>query len=322
MIRFTKLAGALAAISVIVFPSVALATGSGQIEQGDIYRVKDVTTNSAFADNITAACGDMVAFRVRVHNGGPATLTNVKVAATLNGASSTSHGSQVSLSADNNLHNMTVTANAGVNTSAATTASYVNGSTELLNYGGSVIKNLSDGVLGNGVNIGSLGPLTSDTVEVQFEAKLSCESQPPAPVTYTATATATATASASANATANCAAGDTTSTASASASAEASATASATATSSVSQADAQQKAQAEAQQKAQSEAQANAQAQAQANAQAAASAKCTPVKPVVKAATTAKALPNTGPGDVLGIFTGASSLGAVGHYIVNRRRRH
>lgn len=36
---------------------------------------------------------------------------------------------------------------------------------------------------------------------------------------------------------------------------------------------------------------------------------------------TPTSLPQTGPGDVLGIFTGVSSLGAVGHYVVNRRRR-
>jgi len=35
----------------------------------------------------------------------------------------------------------------------------------------------------------------------------------------------------------------------------------------------------------------------------------------------ATVLPNTGAGDVLGIFTGVSSLGAAGHYVVNRRRR-
>jgi LPXTG-motif cell wall-anchored protein len=34
-----------------------------------------------------------------------------------------------------------------------------------------------------------------------------------------------------------------------------------------------------------------------------------------------QALPNTGAGDVLGIFAGASSLGAAGHYVVNRRRK-
>lgn len=32
-------------------------------------------------------------------------------------------------------------------------------------------------------------------------------------------------------------------------------------------------------------------------------------------------LPNTGAGDVLGIFTGVSSLGAAGHYVVSRRRK-
>ncbi len=179
MTRFSKLAAAVAALPVLVFAPIAHATGVGQIEQGDIYRVKDVTTNTAFADNISAACGDIVAFRVRIHNGGPDTITNVKVSATLNTASSTSHGSQVSLSADNNLHNAVVTANAGVQTSNATTASYVSGSTQLLNYsitpgGESVIKNLPDGILSGGINIGSIGPLTTNTEEVQFQAKVNC----------------------------------------------------------------------------------------------------------------------------------------------------
>jgi uncharacterized repeat protein (TIGR01451 family) len=185
MIRFSKLAAAVSVLPVFVaLTPLASATGYGQIEQGDIYRVKDVTTNSAFADNISVACGDTVAFRVRIHNGGPETLTNIKVSATLNGASSTSHGSQVSLSADNNLHNMKVTANAGANTAQATTATYVSGSTQLLNYsttpgGESVLKNLPDGILSGGINIGSIGPLTADTEEVQFQAKVSCPTPPP-----------------------------------------------------------------------------------------------------------------------------------------------
>jgi hypothetical protein len=32
-------------------------------------------------------------------------------------------------------------------------------------------------------------------------------------------------------------------------------------------------------------------------------------------------LPNTGPGDVAELFVGTSGLGAVGHFLVNRRRR-
>ncbi len=186
MRKLSALAAGIAVIPVLAFSGSAFATNQspGQIEQGDIYRVKNITTNSGFADNINAVCGDTVAFRVRIHNGGPATLTNVKVAATLNSASSTSHGSQVSLSADNNLHNATVTANAGVNTSSATTATYVSGSTQLLNYsttpgGESVLKNLPDGILNSGINIGSIGPLTSDTEEVQFQAKLNCPTPTP-----------------------------------------------------------------------------------------------------------------------------------------------
>lgn len=182
------------AATLVLVPVLAISTASafadsnstpGQIEQGDIYRVEDLTSNVSFADNINASCGDTVAFRVRVHNGGPATITNVKVAATLDTTTaSTSHGSTVSISADNNLDNTVVTANAGVNTSSNTTATYVSGSTELLNYsttpgGESVIENLPDGILDGGVNIGSIGPLTSDTEEVQFEAKLSCPTTPP-----------------------------------------------------------------------------------------------------------------------------------------------
>lgn len=235
MNRFTKLAVSLAAVSAVAFPSVVAAAGYGQIEQGDIYRAKDLTTNGAFASNITAACGDTVAYRVRIHNSGPQTLTNVKVSATLNGASSTSHGSQVRLSADNNIDNMVVTANAGVNTDKATTATYVNGSTQLFNYSitpgaSSVIRNLPDGILNGGINIGNIGPLTADTESVQFQVKLTCET-PTTPTTPTTPKTET---------------------------------------------------------------------------------------PKVKSVTT---LPNTGAGDVLGIFAGASAAGTAAHAVIARRRR-
>jgi uncharacterized repeat protein (TIGR01451 family) len=157
------------------------STGVGQIEQGDIYRAMNVTTNSPFADLVTARCGDRIAFRVRIHNGGPDTLTNVKVGASLNqGTASISHGSLVQLSANNNLNNSVVTATAGVRTARASTATYVRHSTELLNYssrpgGESVIGSLPDGVLERGIGVGDIGPLGSDTVEVQFEAVLNCE---------------------------------------------------------------------------------------------------------------------------------------------------
>jgi len=232
MNRISKLAAVATALPILALAPVAHATGTGQIEQGDIYRVKNLTANGAFAENISAACGDTVQFRVRIHNGGPETLTNVKVAATLNSDAATSHGSQVSLSADNNLHNMVVTANAGVNTSQATTANYVSGSTQLLNYsttpgGESVLRNLPDGILGGGINIGSIGPLTTNTEEVQFQAKLNCPTPPTTP----------------------------------------------------------------------------------------------PVTPPTTPPQESKSLPNTGAGDVAGLFAGVSAVGAAGHYVINRRRR-
>jgi uncharacterized repeat protein (TIGR01451 family) len=189
MSKFSNALTAVAVLPVLAIAGSAYATtgGNGQIEQGDIYRAKDVTTNTAFADNISAACGDTVEFRVRIHNGGPETLTNVHVAATLDQSSSTkSHGSQVSLSADNNLHDAVVTANAGVSTDKATSATFVSGSTQLLDYsttpgGENVLRNLPDGILGGGINIGSIGPLTTDTEEVQFQAKLNCPTPPVTP---------------------------------------------------------------------------------------------------------------------------------------------
>jgi hypothetical protein len=44
-----------------------------------------------------------------------------------------------------------------------------------------------------------------------------------------------------------------------------------------------------------------------------------PVTPPQTPPTTS--LPNTGPGDVIGLFAGASALGTAGHYVVSRRRR-
>lgn len=178
MSKLSKVAAIAAVLPVLAFSAPAFAVTVSQIERGDIYRVADITTNpnptGHFADSITAACGDTVEFRVRIHNVGPDTATNVKVAATLDGTSNTSHSSQITLSADNDSHGP-VTAAAGLTTSKATTISYVNGSTELLDVNGNKLSTLADGVTSAaGLNIGNVGGLTSDTREVQFQAKLNC----------------------------------------------------------------------------------------------------------------------------------------------------
>ncbi len=46
-----------------------------------------------------------------------------------------------------------------------------------------------------------------------------------------------------------------------------------------------------------------------------------PTTPTPPVTTTTKTLPNTGAGDILGIFAGASAVGTAGHYFVARRRR-
>lgn len=47
----------------------------------------------------------------------------------------------------------------------------------------------------------------------------------------------------------------------------------------------------------------------------------TPVAKPVVTTSGAKAIPNTGPGDIAGLFVGTSALGTAGHYLVTRRRR-
>ncbi|MDB5169717.1 MAG: hypothetical protein JWN82_113 [Candidatus Saccharibacteria bacterium] len=182
MSKLTKIAAALAVVPMFAFSTPAFADVTvGQVETGNIYRVRNlsVNANGAFDENITATCGDTVQFRVRIHNTGPDSITNVKVVATLDGQTSKSHGSKVTVTADNNLHGDAVTASAGVSTDKDTSISYVAGSTELLDYSptagaSNVIKALPDGITTTGVNIGTVGPLTPDTESVQFKAKLNC----------------------------------------------------------------------------------------------------------------------------------------------------
>lgn len=308
-----KLAAALTAVGAfVVFASPALAA-VGQIEQGDIYWAKDVTQNGSFVDPTSANAGDTLLYRVRIHNPGEACLTNVRLKAILPSTTGTTNKSTITVWADTATTNY-VTDTATVNLSSSQTINYVPGTTQLLNNSG-VIQTLPDTIFTSGVNIGGVCVSTNNERFVQFEATVS----KPAPPTVTYTATATASATATATAKATCPAGQN---GSAEASATATASASATATSTVSQQDAQSKAQAAAQ--AQANANAQAQAQAQANAKAKAEVKCT--TPTVTTTSTpppakATVLPNTGAGDVLGIFTGASAFGGVGHYIVSRRKR-
>ncbi len=175
MFKFLKKATlAIAAVAVVSGP-VALA--AGQIEGGNIYRVKNVTQNSAFTDPANATCGDTVQFRVRIHNPGPEEINNVHVAATLPANVSTSHSSAVTVSASDAPDVITDTA--GVNLDKAGSLNYLAGSTELLDPNGSVLQGLGDGIVGGGVNLPTaIGVSNNQMRLVQFSAKVSCPETP------------------------------------------------------------------------------------------------------------------------------------------------
>lgn len=174
----------------VVFAGVAAANPAGQIEGGDIYRVRNVTKNTAFTDPATADACETVQFRVRIHNPGPDALTGVKVKATLNTEASTSHSSTITVSADN-ANPASTTDTAGVNLSSAQKMSYVAGSTELLDANGAKMETLGDSILSDGVSVtNGVGVSTEQKRFVQFSAKVDC---PTPPVTPPATPPATTT---------------------------------------------------------------------------------------------------------------------------------
>lgn len=157
--------------------SVLATYDFGQLGSGDIYRVRNVSDNqTSFVKVANADLCETVQFKVRVHNAGPKTLTNVKVKATLNqSAVSTTHTSTATVSADNNRENAVATGTASVDLSKAGKISYVAGSTELLDTNGNKLQSLGDTLLTSGVNIGSVAVSLNNMRFVQFKAKFNCE---------------------------------------------------------------------------------------------------------------------------------------------------
>jgi uncharacterized repeat protein (TIGR01451 family) len=182
MIKTLKVAVAAFAVPALILGSTpALATEAGQIEGGDIYRVKNVTKNGTFTDPANATCGETVQFRVRIHNPGPDALTGVTASATLDTAEAASHSSKMTISATN-ANPQSTSDTAGVTTDKATKIAYIAGSTQLLDANGAVMQNLADGIVGGSVNIpGGVGVSTEQKRFVQFSAKLDCPTPPVTP---------------------------------------------------------------------------------------------------------------------------------------------
>lgn len=180
MSKFKVLAASLVALPILALTSVALAAGLGQTEGGDIYRVRNVTANSAFVDNANAKCNETVQFKVRIHNPGPSRIDNVTVVATLPNVVATSHTSKVTVSspyADPESTSDTTS----VTLDKAGKLTYLAGTTELLDANGTKMSTLGDTITSTGVKVtGGVGVSINEKRFVQFQAKVTCET-PQAP---------------------------------------------------------------------------------------------------------------------------------------------
>lgn len=181
MIKALKIAVAALAVPAMIASTPVMATEAGQIEGGDIYRVKNITKGGEFTDPVNATCGETVQFRVRIHNPGPDALTGVTASATLSTVESMSHSSNMTVSATN-ANPQSTSDSAAVKTDKASRISYVAGSTQLLDANGGVMQNLADGIVGGSVTIpNGVGVSTEQKRFVQFNAKVDCP-QPPTDV--------------------------------------------------------------------------------------------------------------------------------------------
>ena len=164
---------AVVSVSLLALGGSASALGEGQLEGGDIYRVKNVTKNSAFADPGNADKCETVQYKVRFHNPGPGVVTNVNVKVDLPQGPSTQNVSTVtatSASAQPNSRTDTAT----LNLASSLKVDYMSGSTELLDTNNAVIRSLPDGITTGGINVGDVGVSLNEIKFVQFKAKTEC----------------------------------------------------------------------------------------------------------------------------------------------------
>jgi uncharacterized repeat protein (TIGR01451 family) len=176
-INSKAVAAAILVPAMLVAPVMA---STGQITGGDNYLVKNLTKNGQYMDPASADKCEVLEYKVRIHNVGPDTITNVNVKATLDNSVATSHSSTVTVtSADSNPTSRTDTA--AVNLSSAQSLAYVPGSTELLDANNGKISTLPDTIFTSGVNINSIGVSTEQKRYVQFQANVNCPTTPATP---------------------------------------------------------------------------------------------------------------------------------------------
>jgi hypothetical protein len=185
---------ALSVATAVILPvaglsGAALADSPGQIDGGDIYRVKNLTKNTDFANTTTADACEQLQYKVRLHNSGFGNVTNIVVKATLSGAAATSNTSNMTATYESPGPEHSISDSATVNLTSVQSISYLNGTTQLLDKDNNVVNSLPDGITGGGVNAGTLAGSTAEFV--QFKAKVNCPTPPKPPVTPPSTPPAT-----------------------------------------------------------------------------------------------------------------------------------
>ena len=176
-----KLALSMATIMLSLFAipvASVVAAGTGQIEGGSIYLVRNLTQNGAYATSASATACDELVYSIRLHNSGFTALNNINVKASLPGAVSTNVVSTMTATYTDGVVPSTSASNT-VNINPAQNVSYLNGSAKLYDAAGTVLNVLPDGITAAGVNIGSINGST--TKFLNFRAKVNCP-QPPVDV--------------------------------------------------------------------------------------------------------------------------------------------
>ena len=157
---------------------MASADGTGQIEGGNIYLIKNLTQNTAYSNSASANACDELEYSIRLHNSGFTAVNDINVAVTLAGGASTSNASTMTATYTNGVVPST-SATATVSLSTAQSISYESGTTKLYDGQDNLIKTLPDTVTGQGVNVGDIDGSTTEFLN--FKAKVNCPTPPPTP---------------------------------------------------------------------------------------------------------------------------------------------
>ena len=171
MKKLYALLAALVVVPMFAFASPVFADSPGSLATGpDLFQVKNVTTNGAYASSVSAACNETVKYSVKLSNSEFGLLTNVTLKASLAGGNMTASATNAAN------QNTSVSANVAVTVAQGGTLVYVPGSTINYDVNGGQIKVLADGITAGGVNKGNLNGSTREFV--QFQAKVTCETPP------------------------------------------------------------------------------------------------------------------------------------------------